>query len=120
SIWRGVAHIPEFARDELIYRNTVLNDSLIAEKRIHIVTDDVAFEVRISANHRGSFSILPAFEPRAGNIPGQVENNGPSAILRPQIAGRVEGIGLAEYGGLQGQFGPVAIRAADVFEERFA
>src|SRR6266545_1277123 len=117
---RGVTHIPEFARDELIHRDAVLNNSFVAEERVHFVADDVAFEIRISAHHGGSLSILPALKSRAGNVACQIEDNRAPHIQRSQIAGRVERVRLAEQAGLQRQCRPVAFRAPDLAEERFA
>src|SRR6266498_2474898 len=96
SVRRGVAHVPEFARDELVSRHAILHNPLVAEERVHFVTDDVAFEIRISAHYGGSFSILPALKSRAGDVACQIEDNRALRVLQSQIAGRVEGVRLAE------------------------
>src|SRR6266508_2143422 len=120
SVRRGVAHVPEFARDELVSRHAILHNPLVAEERVHFVTDDVAFEIRISAHYGGSFSILPALKSRAGDVACQIEDNRALRVLQSQIAGRVEGVRLAEQAGLQGQCRSMAFRAPDLAEERFA
>lgn len=101
SVRRGIAHIPEFARDELISRHTALHYPLVAEERVHFVADDVALKIGVGSHHSGSFSILPALTLKtwAGDVACQIEDDRTPHILRSQIAGRVEGIRLAEQAG---------------------
>src|SRR2546423_9793331 len=50
SVGRGVANVPELARQELIERHAVLNQPLVTEERVLIVTDEVTLQIRVGAH----------------------------------------------------------------------
>src|ERR1044071_6932201 len=99
SVWRGVADVPEFSRDELIDGNSGLDYSLVAKERVLIVTDHVPLQIRKSSDDcaAGSVSLQPWF----GNVASQIKRIRRSHILNSQVSGRIERVRLTEEHAVQ-------------------
>ena len=89
-----VPAVPQFACDELVERDTVLNQSLIAKIGVLIVSNDVALEVGIAVHGRAARASW--LEPRLWNISCQIKGEQVLDVLNPQIARWIERIGLGE------------------------
>ena len=66
AVWRSVAHVPQLACDELIYRHAVLNYALIAKERVGVVSNHMALQVGVRSHDRAA--VVSAFEPGFGNV----------------------------------------------------
>ena len=112
AIGGGVADVPEFAREELIHRHAALNQPLVAEERILIITDDMPLQICVGADE--GTARRSSFQSRTGTITSQIKADGAADLLRLQISWRIEGIRLGEKATVQRERGLVTIGAANL------